>query len=74
MKKTPPLVAGPETLSEQNSHPEDSVSSSASQLPEFERLDDQVRAEVRALWWRMRRRGVDLPAERGVIVVDGGRR
>ncbi len=44
MKKTPPAKAGLETQAEQNFHPEDSVSSSASQHPEFERLDD--RAEV----------------------------
>ncbi len=29
--------------------------------------------EVRCLWWRQRRQGLRLPAERGVIVIEGGR-
>ena len=39
MKKAPPLVAGLETLTTKNSHSESSVFPSASQPPEFERLD-----------------------------------
>ena len=31
-----------------------------------------VRAEVVAMFWRLRKLGVDLPAEPGVIVFDGG--
>ncbi len=31
------------------------------------------RSLVVSCWWRMRREGVRLPAERGVIVIDGGR-
>ena len=27
-----------------------------------------------ACWWRWRREGIELPAEHGVIVIDGGRR
>ena len=43
--------------------------------PQAARLDDIIRAEVRALWWRMRRQhGVELPAERGIILLQGGRR
>ncbi len=30
------------------------------------------RSLVVACWWRMRREGVRLPADRGVIVIDGG--
>lgn len=30
--------------------------------------------EVRATWWRVRRAGAPLPAEAGVIVIEGGRR
>ena len=29
--------------------------------------------ELRELWWRLRTSGVPLPAEHGVVVVDGGR-
>ncbi len=32
----------------------------------------QERSLVVACWWRMRREGVRLPADRGVIVIDGG--
>ena len=39
----------------------------------FVRLDDVVRPVVRDLWWRQLRLGNRLPAERGVIVIDGGR-
>ncbi len=28
--------------------------------------------EVRCLWWRQRRQGVVLPAERRIIAIDGG--
>jgi hypothetical protein len=30
--------------------------------------------QVRAVWWRLRAAGVDLPAERHVIAVNGGAR
>ena len=29
--------------------------------------------ELRAIWWRQARLGHRLPAERGVIVIEGGR-
>ncbi len=38
----------------------------------FARLDELVCAQVRALWWRQRRDGNRLPAQRGVILIDGG--
>lgn len=28
--------------------------------------------EIRAMWWRLRSRGVALPAEPGVILIDDG--
>jgi hypothetical protein len=30
-------------------------------------------ADVRVAWWRLRRQGVPLPAELGVILIGGGR-
>lgn len=30
------------------------------------------RAQVREVWWRLRRAGVHLPAERGIVTLDGG--
>jgi hypothetical protein len=30
--------------------------------------------DVRAVWWRLRSAGVDLPAERGVVTLNGGAR
>ena len=37
-------------------------------------LDGATLIEVRRIWWTHRRRfGVRLPAQRGVIVIDGGR-
>ncbi len=33
----------------------------------------EERSLVVACWWAMRREGVRLPADRGVIVIDGGR-
>lgn len=38
----------------------------------FHRLDDLTTAEVRALWWHLRRQhGEALVAERDVILIDG---
>ena len=38
----------------------------------FTPLDDVVRGELVALWWDLRRhRGVDLPAEPGLILIAG---
>lgn len=38
------------------------------------RLDSSAAQQVRELWWRQRcHEGVELPAERGVIVIRGGR-
>ena len=39
----------------------------------FARIDDIASAEVRRLYWRLRAQGVELPAERGMILIDGGR-
>lgn len=39
----------------------------------FVRLDELVYAQVRELWWRQRREGNRLPAEPGVILIQGGR-
>ena len=37
-------------------------------------LDEATLAVLRRTWWRLRRHyGVRLPAERGVIVINGGR-
>ena len=30
--------------------------------------------ELRRIWWRQRRLGFTFPAQRGVIVIEGGRR
>ena len=37
------------------------------------RIDDAVRAELRAVWWHQAALGHRLPAEPGVIVIDGRR-
>jgi hypothetical protein len=38
------------------------------------RLGNIVQQQVLELWWRQRRHhGVDLPAERGVVAIEGGR-
>ena len=39
----------------------------------WKRLDRVALADLRKLWWRLRRRGVRMPAEPGVIVIDGRR-
>jgi hypothetical protein len=39
----------------------------------FVTLGDAAHMALAALWWRMRRDGVPLPAERGVILLCGGR-
>jgi len=39
----------------------------------FTRLDDLVRVEVIALWWRMRRLGVELPPEPDIILLNGNK-
>ena len=51
--------------------------SQVSDLPVSQLQPRPVRAdelpELRALWWRHRAQGVTLPAEFGVIVIEGGR-
>ena len=43
-------------------------------LPQpFAGLDELICAQVRALWWRQRRDGNRLPAEPGMILIDGGK-
>ncbi len=32
----------------------------------------QIIADLRALWWRFRARGVSLPTERRIILLEGG--
>jgi hypothetical protein len=39
----------------------------------FVTLGDAAHMALAALWWRMRRDGVRLPAELGVISIRGGR-
>jgi hypothetical protein len=36
--------------------------------PRQYQLDDDL-PDVRTMWWRLRNRGIELPAERGVIVI-----
>ena len=31
-----------------------------------------VRAELRRMWFQLRQQGIYLPAERGLILIDGG--
>jgi hypothetical protein len=38
----------------------------------FVRLGTVARGEVVALWWRLAAQGVRLPAQRDLIVFDGG--
>ena len=40
----------------------------------FVTLGDAAHMALASLWWRMRRDGVRLPAELGVISIRGGRR
>jgi hypothetical protein len=37
-------------------------------------LSESELQQVRAVWWRLRAAGVDLPAERGVVTLPGGAR
>jgi len=37
------------------------------------RLDELIQAQVRAVWWRQLRHGNRLPAEPGVILIEGGK-
>ena len=47
-------------------------------LPVFRLFPRQMRPDelphVRRLWWRFARQGHRLPAEKHIIVLDGGRR
>ena len=37
-------------------------------------LDRVEQQDLRRIWWRFHRLGIQLPAERGLIVLDGGQR
>ena len=41
--------------------------------PRRDQLDDVEPQDLRQLWWRLRRLGVQLPAERNIIAIPGGR-
>jgi hypothetical protein len=54
-------------------HPEATPTRSLDQgFTEF--LSEPELRDVRAVWWRLRAAGVDLPAERGVVTLNGGAR
>jgi hypothetical protein len=38
----------------------------------FVTLGDAAHQALTALWWRLHRSGLSLPAERGVILINGG--
>ncbi len=40
-------------------------------VPRLVRADEIP--ELRALWWRQARLGNHLPAERGIVLIEGGR-
>ena len=48
----------------------DSASSRPALSPNPVLLGDVVQQQVRELWWRMRRQGVKLPAEKKIILFD----
>jgi hypothetical protein len=48
------------------------VNASREALQPFACLDELVVAQVRALWWRQLRLGNRLPAQTGMIVLNGG--
>ncbi len=50
----------------------DSHTTSGQSPQTFVRLDELVFAQVRAIWWRQIRLGNRLPAQRGLILIDGG--
>jgi hypothetical protein len=37
-------------------------------------LADPVAVALRHVWWSQRRAGIRLPVERGIILIDGGKR
>jgi hypothetical protein len=51
-----------------------STSASPRQNHDHFELPPNERSLTVAVWWRMRREGVKLPAEKGVIVIEGGLR
>ena len=51
-------------------HQPDRLADTDLELSPKPRIDEVVRAQLRQIWWRLRRQGVRLPAEPGVIVVD----
>jgi hypothetical protein len=50
----------------------DASTSFSQDRPHFE-LPSSDRSLVRSLFWAMRREGLTLPAEPGVILIEGGR-
>jgi hypothetical protein len=50
----------------------DNITADQSYKP-FVKLGDAAHHALAAVWWRLRAEGIHLPAERGVIVVIGGR-
>ena len=82
MKKAP-HEAGPKVHSEdlnkqyKQNLPVLQISPGVVELPVENLTHRPMRPDERSLmvafWWRMRREGVRLPAERGVIVLEGGR-
>ena len=42
-------------------------------LQRRDQLDDVEHQDLRQIWWGLRRQGVQLPAERNIIAIPGGR-
>ena len=41
--------------------------------PTWTLLSDAIARSLRTIWWQQRRHGNTLPAQRGIIVIEGGR-
>ena len=71
MKKAAPIRgAAGSADDDKKAHPSDSTSPHVLQVTDR----NLMLGYLRAIWWSQRRQGHCLPAERGVIVIEGGRR
>ena len=83
MRKAPPSMAGLKARMNHSEAQDSTFHSSPQATPTVldfpldqlrpRPMRDGERSLLRACWWRWRREGTEMPAERGVIVIDGGR-
>ena len=70
MRRTPPGDGGALVINDSEDFGDHAVT--REDTPAARHVSNIALAEVRRIWWRQAATGHRLPAERGIIIIDGG--